>query len=377
MNTLIDALNELFRIHSKVIRENEYLLEEKEETDEEEYNYGEDEDYEIDCLVGGQKGYSIKDSLDDDENIIFSAIEEEIISKSDTDYEEYYKMISLLAIEYYNLISIAKADYKDCYKSTKKELELIDVIEKADLGELIGSISDLENLRKCIIHNDADIVVFNKPAGLAVQGGTGIKKSIDKMAAALFPYDKISLVHRIDRETSGLLVVAKNQKSAQDLANQFQNKIAHKEYLALLQGNVTKKSGVIENYVAKGQVFEDDTKIPQGTSVQRAITEYEVLGEAAGMLTWMLFSPKTGRTHQLRLHSAFSLKAPIVGDDLYGDRHNKLDGVLGSLLTTQKLFLFAYRITFRHPGTGKTITLRADVPDFMQSVIKFLEFKLP
>ena len=249
-------------------------------------------------------------------------------------------------------------------------------VKKTETGENF-SLSDLENLRKCIIHNDADIVVFNKPAGLAVQGGTGIKKSIDKMAAALFPYDKISLVHRIDRETSGLLVVAKNQKAAQDLAAQFQNKTAHKEYLALLQGNIPNKSGTIENYMAKGQVFEDSNKIPQGVSVLRAITEYKVLGEAAGVLTWVLFSPKTGRTHQLRLHSAFSLHAPIIGDDLYGDRNNNLDDILGSLFTTQKLFLLAYRITFRHPGSGKTITLRADVPDFMQSVMKFLEFKLP
>ena len=129
-------------------------------------------------------------------------------------------------------------------------------VTKTETGEKY-SMSDLEDLRKCIIYNDADIVVFNKPAGLAVQGGTGIKKSVDKMAAALFPYDKISLVHRIDRETSGLLVVAKTQKAAQDLSAQFQSKIAHKEYLALLQGNVAEQSGVIDNYVAKGQVFED------------------------------------------------------------------------------------------------------------------------
>ena len=255
-------------------------------------------------------------------------------------------------------------------------LQSFKVVKKVENGENF-SLSDLEKLRKCIIHDDADIVVFNKPAGLAVQGGTGIKKSIDKMAAALFPYDKISLVHRIDRETSGLLVVAKSQRAAQDLSAQFQNKTAHKEYLALLQGNIGQKSGIIENYVAKGQVFEDGTKIPNGTLAQRAVTEYKVLGEAAGVLTWMLFLPKTGRTHQLRLHSAFSLNAPIVGDDLYGNRHNKLDGVLESVLNTQKLFLFAYRITFRHPGTGKMITLRADIPDFMQSVVKFLEFKLP
>ena len=249
-------------------------------------------------------------------------------------------------------------------------------IKKTETGEKY-SLSDLETLRKCIIHNDADVVVFNKPAGLAVQGGTGIKKSVDKMAAALFPYDKISLVHRIDKETSGLLVVAKNQHAAQDLSWQFQNKIAHKEYLALLQGNISKKSGIIENFVAKGQVFEDAEDVPSGTSVQHAITEYKVLGEAAGVLTWVLFSPRTGRTHQLRLHSAFTLNAPIVGDDLYGDRHNKLDGILGSLLTTQKLFLFAYKITFTHPGTGQKITLQADMPEFMQPVVKFLEFPVP
>ena len=108
------------------------------------------------------------------------------------------------------------------------------------------------------------------------------------------------------------------------------------------------------------------------------MTEYKVLGEASGLLSWVLFSPKTGRTHQLRLHSAFSLNAPIVGDDLYGVRRgNILDSVLGSVLTTQKLFLFAYRITFKHPGTGKIITMHANIPDFMQAVVKFLEFQLP
>ena len=249
-------------------------------------------------------------------------------------------------------------------------------VKKTETGEKY-SLSDLEKLRKCIIYNDTDIVVFNKPAGLAVQGGTGIKKSIDKMAAALFPYDKISLVHRLDKETSGLLVVAKNQKAAQDLSNQFQNKTAHKEYLALLQGTVAEKTGVIDNFVAKGKVFEDSSSVPKGTQSQRAITEYKVLGEASGLLTWVSFSPKTGRTHQLRLHSAYSLKAPIVGDDLYGRVRGQFDGALESLFTTQKLFLFAHKITFKHPGNGKTITLQAELPDFMQSVVRFLEFQIP
>ena len=250
-------------------------------------------------------------------------------------------------------------------------------VKKTETGSAF-SMSDLEVLRKTIVYNDDDIVVFNKPAGLAVQGGTGIRKSIDKMAAALFPYDKISLVHRLDRDTSGLLVVAKNQKSAQVLANAFQSKTAHKEYLALLNGTVSKKQGVIDNYIVKGQVVDSPERVNGGTGQrpQRAITEYKVLSDATGCVSWVLFSPKTGRTHQLRIHSAYSLNAPIVGDDLYGT-DKKIDSGLGTMLTTNKLFLFAYRITFHHPRTNKLITLKASVPDFMKTVMNFLEFQLP
>ena len=249
--------------------------------------------------------------------------------------------------------------------------------QKTESGELF-SLTDLEKLRMCIIHNDDDIVVFNKPAGLAVQGGTGIRKSVDKMAAALFPYDKISLVHRLDRETSGVLVVAKNQRAAQKLSDAFQNKTAHKEYLALLNGGVNPESGVIDNYMVKGQVFDTPQRINNGTGQrpQRAVTEYKVLSQASGCVSWVLFSPKTGRTHQLRLHSALSLNAPIVGDNLYG-RDKKMDNMLTSMLQTNNLFLFAYKITFQHPSSGRMMTLRATVPEFMLPVMKLLEFKLP
>ncbi len=249
--------------------------------------------------------------------------------------------------------------------------------KKTESGDFF-SLEDLEGLRKCIVHNDTDVVVFNKPAGLAVQGGTGIRKSVDKMAAALFPYDKISLVHRLDRETSGLLVVAKTQRAAQSLSMQFQTKNAHKEYLALLSGDVSPKHGVIDNYMLKGQVFDSPARLNKGTGPrpQRAITEYSVLGCAAGCVSWVRFSPKTGRTHQLRVHSALSLNAPIVGDALYGGQQN-LDGALGAVMKTNNLFLLAYKLTFQHPVTGRMMTLRATVPDFMSSVMKFLEFKLP
>jgi len=248
--------------------------------------------------------------------------------------------------------------------------------KKTESGEKF-SLSDLEQLRKCIIHSDDDIVVFDKPAGLAVQGGTGIRKSIDKMAAALFPYAKISLVHRLDRETSGVLVVAKTQRAAQTLAAEFQSKTAHKEYLALLNGSVKKKQGIIDNYMVKGQVFDSGGRVNNGAGQrpQRAITEYRVLS-SAGCVSWVLFSPKTGRTHQLRIHSALCLNAPIVGDDLYG-RGKKMDAALKAMLTTNNLHLLAYRLTFRHPTSGKIMTFSASVPEFMKPVMKLLELQLP
>lgn len=247
--------------------------------------------------------------------------------------------------------------------------------KKNEAGDLF-SLGDLEVLRKNIIYNDEDLVVFNKPAGLAVQGGTGIKKSVDKMAATLFPYSKISLVHRLDKETSGLLIVAKNQKSAQSLSRAFQNKTATKEYLALLGGDVKQESGTIDNYMVKGRVIESRDDAQETEKAQRAVTEYRVLAHVPGMLSWVLFSPKTGRTHQLRMHSAFTLNAPIIGDNLYG-RPREMAPMLKSVLASNNLFLFAYKITFRHPSSGKIMTLRAPIPDFMKPLMDLLELQLP
>ncbi|MCL2748688.1 MAG: RluA family pseudouridine synthase [Alphaproteobacteria bacterium] len=250
--------------------------------------------------------------------------------------------------------------------------------KKQETGDRF-SLGDLEKLRKRIIHDDPDIVAFDKPAGLAVQGGTGIKKSLDKMAAALFPYDTVLPVHRLDKETSGVIVFAKNQRAAQHLASEFQNKSAVKEYIALLRGAPAQKRGVIDNFIVKGKVLSEkeaeEFRRETGTRPQRAITNYEILGRLPGILSWVRFSPQTGRTHQLRLHSAFSLNAPIVGDSIYGVGGSIMDPTLESIISTNKLFLFAQRLSFRHPKTKKTITIHAQMPDFMTGVAKFLEFK--
>lgn len=220
------------------------------------------------------------------------------------------------------------------------------------------SLEELERLRKTIIHNDSDLVIFNKSAGLAVQGGSGVKKSLDRMAAALFPNDTVLLVHRLDKETSGIIIVAKNQMAAQKLSAGFQGKEIHKEYIALLAGSISPKQGVIDSAI--------DGK--------KAITKYNVIGELKGYLTFVRFTPETGRKHQLRIHSSKVLNAPIVGDDLYGTR--ALSGNLKTILSPNHLYLFAARLTFRHPRTGKNITINAVMPSWMQSVAELCEVEV-
>ncbi|MDR1071083.1 MAG: RluA family pseudouridine synthase [Rickettsiales bacterium] len=220
------------------------------------------------------------------------------------------------------------------------------------------SLSDLEKLRQRIVHNDEDVVVFDKPAGLAAQGGGGIKKSLDKMAAALFPNDTVLLVHRLDKETSGIIVVAKNHAAAQKLARDFQTRDVKKTYIALLSGGVRPKKGIID----------------EPLDGKKAVTRYDVLGELKAYLSFVRFSPETGRKHQLRLHSANALGAPIVGDGIYGSR--VVDGKLKTILAPNHLYLFASKITFRHPRTGKLLTISAAVPEWMKSVADLCDVEL-
>ena len=226
---------------------------------------------------------------------------------------------------------------------------------KRNFQKIDFSLADLEKLRKAIIYNDNDIVIFHKPSGLAVQGGSSIKKSLDKMAIALFPNDTVLLVHRLDKETSGIIVVAKNQNAAQKLAMDFQSKNIHKEYIALLSGKIKSKEGIIDEPIAG----------------KKAITHYKVIGELKNYLTIVRFRPETGRKHQLRIHSAKVLGAPIVGDDLYGSR--RIDGRVKTFLSLHHLYLFASKISFRHPKTGKILTINAIMPEWMKPAITLCE----
>jgi 23S rRNA pseudouridine955/2504/2580 synthase len=232
-----------------------------------------------------------------------------------------------------------------------------------------GSLSEaatktLHALKDMILYEDADVMVLNKPAGLAVQGGSGITRNIDDMLEVMRDAkgQKPRLVHRLDRETSGCLLVAKTRFAATALTGSFRHRSARKIYWALVAGVPKPKQGRISTYLAKEE-SEEDTIMriaahgDEGAS--HAVTYYAVVETSAQKLAWVSLKPVTGRTHQLRAHMAH-IDHAIVGDPKYFNRENwQLPGGLQN-----RLHLLARRIVIPHPRGG-VIDASAPLPPHM------------
>lgn len=227
---------------------------------------------------------------------------------------------------------------------------------------------DVAMLRDSILHRDPLVLVLNKPPGLPVQGGSGVERHIDGMLDALrFEADeRPRLVHRLDRDTSGILVLGRTRKAASDLAAAFRERTARKIYWALVAGVPSPRQGKIDLPLAKivgpggERMMEDDE------AGKRAITLYSVLETAGRKAAWLAMMPLTGRTHQLRAHCAF-LGTPIVGDGKYGGERAFLTGAV-----SRKLHLHARAIDMPHPAGGR-LRVRAPLPSHMRQTWKLLE----
>ncbi|MCX7297167.1 MAG: RluA family pseudouridine synthase [Hyphomicrobiales bacterium] len=229
------------------------------------------------------------------------------------------------------------------------------------------AMKDREFLRSITLSEDDDVLVLNKPAGLAVQGGSGVKENVDDMLEALrAPHadaQRPRLVHRLDKDTAGCLLVAKTRFAAAALAKTFRTRAARKIYWALVAGVPKPKQGRISTYLAK---FEDDedsymriAKHGEKDAVH-AVTYYAVVETSAQKLAWISLKPVTGRTHQLRAHMAH-VGNPIIGDPKYFNIENwELPGGIQN-----KLHLLARRIVVPHPRGG-TIDISAPLPPHMQ-----------
>jgi len=226
-------------------------------------------------------------------------------------------------------------------------------------------------IRDLVFYEDDALIAFNKPSGLAVQGGSGITRDVDRLLAAFTTRRgrKPKLVHRLDRETSGLLIVAKTSPAAAHLSAQFAGRQLEKRYLALVGGKVAKEEGQIDLPLVKIKSGGLDLMRAANsgeTDAQTALTNYRVLssGPAASLVE---VAPQTGRMHQIRVHFA-AVGHALAGDTKYG----------GLLLLAGKpcprLMLHAATLDFTHPTTGEPMRLNVAPPDDFSA---FAELVLP
>jgi 23S rRNA pseudouridine955/2504/2580 synthase len=228
-------------------------------------------------------------------------------------------------------------------------------------------------LKSITLHEDADVLVLNKPMGLSVQGGSGTVRHVDGMLEVLRDAhgQRPRLVHRLDKDTAGCLLVAKTRFAATAMAKSFRTRSARKIYWALVAGVPKPRQGRISTFLAKEEVERDSfMRIAQhgDEGASHAVTFYAVVETAARQLAWLSLKPVTGRTHQLRAHCDH-IKHPIVGDPKYFNRDDwELPGGLQN-----RLHLLARRIVIPHPRGG-VIDVTAPLPPHMQQSWNLLGF---
>lgn len=238
------------------------------------------------------------------------------------------------------------------------------------LPELKECVAVPQDIPVDIVYQDDDLAVINKPQGLTVHAGNGNEDGT-LVNALLYKLDNLSgiggvirpgIVHRIDKNTSGLLVVAKNDKAHLSLAEQIAEKSCHRTYIALLEGNLKDDSGTVTTYIGRSPSDRVKMAVVAPEKGKIAITDYTVLGRNNGY-TLCRFDLQTGRTHQIRVHAKY-LNHPVVGDDVYGrkKREFNLNGQL----------LHAYKLQFTHPTTGEAMAFIAPLPDYFTKVLKKL-----
>ncbi len=224
-----------------------------------------------------------------------------------------------------------------------------------------------------ILHEDPDLYVLNKPEGLAVQGGTKTHRHVDGLLLGLSAElkERPRLVHRLDRDTSGILVVAKRRAIASSLGRLFATRSVRKIYWALVHGVPKPFQGKIDVPLIK-TAGEDGDRVrgardDEAEDAQRAVTRYAVIDKAPPSLAWVSLKPVTGRQHQLRAHMAH-IGHPIMGDAKYQGTAELPEAV------PDRLHLHARRIVFPHPRGGKVVDVSAPLPKFMRKSWQYFGF---
>ncbi len=239
-----------------------------------------------------------------------------------------------------------------------------------------GALSPSEEafVRSLVLHRDADVIVLNKPAGLAVQGGTKTGRHLDALLEGLkFDADKKpKLVHRLDRDTSGCLVLARHPRAAAHLGEAFRDRDTDKIYWAIVLGAPRPRLGELRSWIRKAPGVHDADREMMQSCVQKdegavhAITQYVVIEEAAHEAAWVALRPVTGRTHQLRFHMA-EMGHSIAGDPKYKCERPTPNGLEHALL------LHARALRLPHPSGGK-LEVIAPMPPHLRAAFDLLGF---
>ena len=224
---------------------------------------------------------------------------------------------------------------------------------------------DADALGKMTLFEDAKVLVINKPPGLSVQGGSNVHRHVDGMLEALRNKkgEKPRLVHRLDRDTSGVLMIATSRGAAQKLAEAFRARDTQKTYWALVKGTPPKAEGTIKSWLLKEQTPDGDRMAVVRHGVKgavQAISNYRLVEKAGQRLSWLELEPYTGRTHQLRVH-CLQMGCPIIGDPKYFDDDVNWDFPGG---IQKKLHLHAHSLKIPHPSGG-LINVTAPMPQHM------------
>lgn len=224
-----------------------------------------------------------------------------------------------------------------------------------------------------VLYRDDSVIVIDKPPGLAVQGGPGITRHLDGMLDALaYDGEKPRLVHRLDRDTSGVLVVARTVSAAAFLAKAFRGRDMEKTYWAIVVGQPEHAAGRISMPLARENGPRGERTVPAapGETGLRSVTDYRTLDAAKRRAAFLEMKPHTGRTHQLRVHCAEGLKTPILGDGKYGGEAAHLEGLSGAL------HLHARSLRLPHPEGG-TLEVSAVPPPHFEATMGFFGFDNP
>ncbi|MFH1714980.1 MAG: RluA family pseudouridine synthase [Elusimicrobiota bacterium] len=250
----------------------------------------------------------------------------------------------------------------------------ISLIENTQFTEIIP-----QNIPLNIIFEDDEIVVLNKPAGMVVHpacgntGGTLVnalvyhfkdlpasKDNRDPMA-----WIRPGLVHRLDKDTSGIMIVAKTEKALSGLARQFNNRTIEKIYLAIVKGKLKSTEGIIDASIGRHAQNRKKMTVTADTSAKPAITKYKVVKSFKDDINLLEVTIKTGRTHQIRVHLKY-IGLPILGDPVYGVNPKMFKGNI------KRPMLHSYKLGFTHPLTNERMYFEAEIPEDFQSILKII-----